>query len=70
MLGGIVLAAVGDGSATVGLGVGLTGCGMIVALVNVLAQLANQSQADREREHAARAFFDRHGRWPGKRDRA
>jgi hypothetical protein len=64
---GIVLLVVGGSDATVGAGVVLIGVGMLVALLNVLMRLGLESNRDREREELARQYFDRHGRWPGRR---
>jgi hypothetical protein len=61
---GVALAALGRDDAVVGAGVVLTGVGMLVALLNVLMRLGIESGGDRDREEAARRYFDRHGRWP------
>jgi hypothetical protein len=41
---------------------------VLVALVNVCARVSVAGQDDREREDAARAYFERHGRWPPGRE--
>jgi hypothetical protein len=64
---GIVLLVVGGSDATVGAGVVLIGVGLLVALLNVLMRLGLDSNRDRERDQLARQYFDRHGRWPGRR---
>ena len=65
VLVGLVLAIVGGSDVAVGLGVALTGVGLLVMLLNMLMRLGIASSRDREREEEARRFFDRHGRWPG-----
>lgn len=46
-----------------------TGAGLSVLLLNVLFRLGIQGDLERDREDAARAYFDEHGTWPdqGKR---
>jgi hypothetical protein len=64
---GLVLLVVG-GDAGVGAGIVLVGVAVLVALFNVFARMSVASQDDREREQAARAYFERHGRWPRGRE--
>jgi hypothetical protein len=45
-------------------GVALLIAALIVWMINWLFRLSVQSNRDREQEEAARAYFDRHGRWP------
>jgi len=61
---GIVLLVLGGGLRT-GLGAALLGIALMVALVDVAARLSISSQDDRDREQAARRYFQRTGRWPG-----
>ena len=35
-----------------------------VLLLNVLYRIGAEGDKERDREEAARAYFDRHGRWP------
>jgi uncharacterized membrane protein YoaK (UPF0700 family) len=35
-----------------------------VLLLNVLYRIGAEGDKDRDREEEARAYFDRHGRWP------
>lgn len=42
----------------------LMSAGLSVWLLNVLYRVGVQGDEDRGEEDAARAFFDRHGRWP------
>jgi uncharacterized membrane protein len=60
---GIVLIAIG-GDAPVGAGIVLLGVAGLVVLANLLIRLSIQSERDREREEARRAYFDEHGHWP------
>jgi hypothetical protein len=64
---GVVLALAGGSYTAVGAGVVLSGVGMLVALLNVLMRLDLESNREREREEMARQYFDRQGRWPGRR---
>ena len=45
------------------------GAAVLVALLNAFMQLGNRSAADRDREEAARRYFERHGHWPDERRR-
>jgi len=60
---GVVLLLVGGDNES-GAGVALIGCAVIVVLLNLFLRLGVRDTADREREEAAREYFDRHGRWP------
>jgi len=42
----------------------LWGAGLSVALLNWLHRIGVSGDKDRAREDEARAYFDRHGRWP------
>lgn len=66
LVAGTALVLLDLDDATVGLGVGLALAALVVFLLNVLMRAGISSQADRDREEAARAYFDRHGRWPEK----
>jgi hypothetical protein len=41
-----------------------TGAGLAVLLLNLLFRMGVEGDRDREREEAARRYFDEHGRWP------
>jgi Na+/melibiose symporter-like transporter len=41
-----------------------TGAGMAVLLLNTLFRIGVEGDRDRDREEAARRYFDEHGRWP------
>jgi hypothetical protein len=47
-----------------GMGIMLIGVGALVYGMNYYWRLSFSDQSDREREDAARDYFDRHGRWP------
>jgi hypothetical protein len=42
-----------------------TGAGLAVLLVNLLIRMGVDDNSARDREEAARRYFDEHGRWPG-----
>ncbi len=42
--------------------------GLSVWLLNVLHRVGVRGDRERDRENEARAYFDRHGRWPDDRD--
>ena len=68
-LAGVVLGVAGGSDTTAGIGTGLVGVAVILVLISLFMQLSTHSNEDREREEHARAFFDRHGRWPGRDER-
>jgi hypothetical protein len=41
-----------------------TGAGVAVLLLNFLYRMGVEGDKDREREEAARRYFDEHGHWP------
>jgi hypothetical protein len=45
-------------------GVAIVAAGLSIALLNVLHRLGADGEVDRDREAAARTFFDAHGHWP------
>jgi hypothetical protein len=57
-------------SATAG-GVGIAAGALFISaatavlLLNVLHRMGVEGDKERDREEAARAYFDEHGRWPG-----
>jgi protein-S-isoprenylcysteine O-methyltransferase Ste14 len=66
--GGVVAIALGHARASspvAAAGVGLLIVAVIVWMLNWLFRMSIQSNRDREREEAARRYFDEHGRWPG-----
>jgi hypothetical protein len=67
LVAGVVLVLVG-GDAGVGAGIVLIGVAALVSMFNTAVRLGLASGRDRDREEAARRFFDEHGRWPPDRD--
>ena len=45
-------------------GAGIIGAGLAIWLMNVLFRVGLDNDRDRDREDAARDFFDAHGHWP------
>ena len=44
-----------------------TGAALSVLLMNLLFRIGVQGERERDDEDAARAYFDKHGRWPDER---
>lgn len=44
---------------------GIIGAGLSIWLINILYRVGVKGDRERDEEDAARAYFDRHGRWPG-----
>lgn len=67
-LAGCITAAV-DSDHQRGLEIGamLIGSAFTVLLMNVFFRIGVQGEGDRDREEAARVFFDEHGYWPDER---
>jgi hypothetical protein len=62
---GAVAVVLGHGRTSLaGAGVGLLIIALIVWMINWMFRLSVESSHDRDREEAAREYFDRHGRWP------
>jgi lysylphosphatidylglycerol synthetase-like protein (DUF2156 family) len=64
---GVALIVAGHGSAdsfSAAAGVGLIIVALIVWMLNWMFRMSVESNRDRDREEAAREYFDRHGRWP------
>ena len=65
ILAGVVVAIVSDFSETGSEGGGLLiSAGLSVWLLNLLYRVGVTGDRDRSEEDDARAFYDRHGRWP------
>jgi hypothetical protein len=45
-------------------GAGIIGAGLAIWLLNFLFRVGVSGDRERDREDEARAYFDRHGRWP------
>jgi hypothetical protein len=62
--GGVaVLVLSGSGSATHG-SMGIIGAGIAVWLLSFFYRIGASGERERDAEEDARAYFDRHGRWP------
>jgi prepilin signal peptidase PulO-like enzyme (type II secretory pathway) len=62
---GAVAIVLGHGRTSLaGAGVGLLVIAVIVWMINWMIRLSVESNDDRDREEAAREYFDRHGHWP------
>ncbi len=55
-----VLIATGDAVSWAG----FVGAGVAIWLIGLLVRIGNEGDLERDREEAARAYFDEHGRWP------
>ena len=69
-LSGLVVMAV-DHDTQRGLEIGsmLIGSAFAVLLLNVFFRIGMEGESDRDREEAARVYFDEHGYWPDERPR-
>jgi hypothetical protein len=63
VIAGVVIMSMGGESDLEG-GAGIVGAGLAVYLLNWLLRIGASGDREREREDAAREYFDRHGRWP------
>ena len=65
VLAGLVILVAGSGSSMALEGASLfAGAGIAVLLLNLIYRYGATGDRDREREEAARRYFDEHGRWP------
>lgn len=60
----VTLAVGGVNDTTLEGAAGLAGAGLAVLLFSVLVRIGMAGEQDRDREDAARRYYDRHGRWP------
>lgn len=60
---GLIMMALG-GETNVEGGAGVVSAGLAIFLVNWLFRAGASGDREREREDAAREYFDVHGRWP------
>ena len=58
--GQVVLIATGDAVNWAG----FTGAGLAILLIGALLRIGTEGDKERDREQAARDYFDKHGRWP------
>lgn len=63
-IAGVVWGALRQGAAGLEIGVLLVAAGSSLFLMNLLFRVGVAGEKEREAEDAARAYFDRHGRWP------
>ncbi len=67
LAGCIVFAVDHDQQRGMEIGAMLIGSALAVLLLNVLFRIGVEGDADRDREEAARVYFDEHGHWPDER---
>jgi hypothetical protein len=63
VLGGVVVMALGSETDLEG-GGGIVSAGLAIYFINWLFRAGAAGDREREREDAAREYFDRHGHWP------
>jgi hypothetical protein len=63
VIAGVVIMSMGGESDLEG-GAGIVGAGLAVYLLNWLLRIGASGDRERDREDAAREYFDQHGRWP------
>jgi hypothetical protein len=61
---GIAFLIIDPGSDGLGGFIAATGAALAVLLLNVLFRAGVAGDRERDEEEAARAYYDRHGRWP------
>lgn len=66
---GLIVMALGSEADVEG-GAGIIGASLAIFAVNWLFRAGVKGDREREREDAAREYFDEHGRWPDERRRA
>ena len=66
IVAGIVVMSLGSETDLEG-GGGIVSAGLAIILINWLFRAGIAGEREREREDAAREYFDRHGRWPDER---
>lgn len=67
--GFVVLAVDPDTQRGLEIGFMLVGSAFAVLLMNVFFRIGADGEKDRDKEEAARVFFDEHGYWPDERPR-
>lgn len=66
---GLIVMALGSEADVEG-GAGIIGASLAIFAVNWLFRAGVKGDREREREDAAREYFDKHGHWPDERRRA
>jgi hypothetical protein len=61
---GILVMALGNTDGSLEGGAGIIGAGLAIWLLNWLYRMGVTGDSARDEEDDARAYFDRHGRWP------
>lgn len=69
ILAGVIVMALGSEADVEG-GAGIVGASLAIFAVNWLFRAGVKGDREREREDAAREYFDEHGHWPDERRRA
>jgi hypothetical protein len=69
LAGCVVMAVDHDTQRGVEIGSMLIGSAFAVLLLNVFFRIGIEGEVDRDREEAARVYFDEHGHWPDERPR-
>jgi hypothetical protein len=69
LAGCVVMAVDHDSQRGLEIGSMLIGSAFAVLLLNVFFRIGAEGDGDRDREEAARVFFDEHGYWPDERSR-
>jgi hypothetical protein len=64
VLAGVLAMAVGRSPEALEGGAAIVGAGASIWLINLLFRIGVTGDRERDEEDAARAYFDRHGRWP------
>ena len=67
LAGCVVMIVDSDSQRGVEIGAMLMGSAFAVLLLNVFFRIGAEGDSDRDREEAARVFFDEHGYWPDER---
>jgi hypothetical protein len=60
LAGQVILIITGDAVSWAG----FTGAGVAILLIGFLVRIGTAGDRERDREDAARAYFEQHGRWP------
>jgi hypothetical protein len=64
VLAGVLAMVVGGSPEALEGGAAIVGAGASIWLINLLFRIGVTGDRERDEEDAARAYFDRHGRWP------
>jgi len=65
VVGGVLAIALGPADIRWEGGLGIVAAGLAIWLINLLFRMGATGDRERDAEEEARAYFDRHGRWPG-----